>query len=157
DEVRHAKQRFVYLGHDPAVCGLSIKAVLQWLLGYPTQGIRLERETIDLARRLRHSPSLAHALWFVCMAQWARGDVAGGFNTANELVTLSKEQGLSQPHAIGLAFLGWAVGQTEDVPTGVRYLEEALASWNRLGSRTYLSFVICLLAETYSAGRQYQK
>jgi class 3 adenylate cyclase len=32
DEVRHARHRFLYLGHDPAVCALSIKAVLQWLL-----------------------------------------------------------------------------------------------------------------------------
>jgi predicted ATPase len=157
DEVRHAKQRFLYLGHDPAVCGLSIKAVLQWLLGYPTQGIGLEREMIDLARRLQHSPSLAHALWFACMAQMARGDVAAVINTANELVTLSEEHALSQPRAIGLAYLGWAVGQTEDFPTGVRYLEEALVAWDRLGLRTYLSFVTCLLADTYSAGRQYQK
>ena len=35
DEVRHAKQRFLYLGHDPAVCALSINAILQWLLGHP--------------------------------------------------------------------------------------------------------------------------
>ena len=67
DEVRHATQRFFYHGHDPAVCGLSIKAVLQWLLGHPTQGIRAERDAIDLARRLRHVPSLAHALYFFCL------------------------------------------------------------------------------------------
>jgi predicted ATPase len=38
DEARHARHRFLYLGHDPAVCALAITSVLQWLLGYPTQG-----------------------------------------------------------------------------------------------------------------------
>ena len=63
DEVRHRTQRFFYHGHDPAVCGLSVKAVLQWLLGHPIQGIHTERDAIDLARRLQHAPSLAHALF----------------------------------------------------------------------------------------------
>ena len=56
DEVRHARHRFLYLGHDPAVCALSIKSVLQWLLGHPTQAVRSERDAIDLARRLEHVP-----------------------------------------------------------------------------------------------------
>ena len=63
DEVRHARHRFLYLGHDPAVCALSIKSVLQWLLGYAAQGVQLECNAIDLARRLHHAPTLADALW----------------------------------------------------------------------------------------------
>ena len=77
DEIRHAKHRFLYLGHDPAVCALSIKSIIQWALGHPTQGVQSERDAIDLARRLQHVPSLAHALWFVCQAQVARGDSCG--------------------------------------------------------------------------------
>ena len=52
DEIRHAEHRFLYVGHDPAVCALSIKSVLQWRLGHPTQGIQSEGDAIDLARRL---------------------------------------------------------------------------------------------------------
>jgi predicted ATPase len=51
DEVRHARHRFLYHGHDPGVCALSIKSLLQWLLGYPAQGVQSEREAINLARR----------------------------------------------------------------------------------------------------------
>jgi predicted ATPase len=100
DEVRHAKHRFLYLGHDPAVCALSIKAVLQWLLGCPTQGLRLESEAISMARRLQHLPSLAHALWFVCQAQVARNDataVSGrcesSVDQVNRAITTSSELG----------------------------------------------------------------
>ena len=157
DEVRHARHRFLYLGHDPAVCALSIKSVLQWLLGHPTQGVRSERDAIDLARRLEHVPSLAHALWFVCQAQVARSDAVAVVNTANELLTLSEEHGLPQTRAVALAYLGWAIGQTEDVSRGIRRLEEGLAMYNRLGVRSNLCLTICLLAETYFMAGQYEK
>jgi class 3 adenylate cyclase len=113
DEGRHARHRFLYLGHDPAVCALSIASILQWLSGYPSQGVQLERDAIDLARRLRHAPSLAHALWFVCQGQVTRNDPAAAMNTATELLTLSEEHGLSQTRAFALVYLGWAMGPRE--------------------------------------------
>src|SRR6185437_6297079 len=130
DEVRHARHRFLYLGHAPAVCALSIRSVLQWLIGHPLQGIQSERDSIDLARRLQHVPSLAHALWFVCQAQVVRRDAAAVFNTANELLKLSEEQALPQTCATALAYLGWASGQTDDVTGGLQRLEEGLAKYN---------------------------
>ena len=157
DEVRHATQRFFYHGHDPAVCGLSIKAVLQSLLGHPTQGIRAERDAIDLARRLRHVPSLAHALWFVCQAQVARNDATAVIETANELLRLSEEHGLPLTRAIALVYLGWALGQAGDNALGVQRMEEGLAAYYRLGARNNLTFAICLSAETYLMDKQYEK
>jgi predicted ATPase len=156
DEARHARHRFVYLGHDPAVCALSITSVLQWLLGYPSQGVRLERDAIDLARRLQHAPSLAHALWFVCQAQVARNDAAAVMHTATELLTLSEEHGLPQTRAIASVYLGWAIGQTKDTAQGIQCLEEGLVAFNGLGLRSNLTLAICLLAETYFTGGRYE-
>jgi hypothetical protein len=96
--------------------------VLQWFLGHPTQGIQLECDAIEIARRFRHVPSLAHALWFVCQAQVARSDTAAVMNTATELFKLSEEHGLAQTRAIASVYLGWAVGQTRDVAQGIRHL-----------------------------------
>ena len=157
DEVRHATQRFFYHGHDPAVCGLSIKAVLQWLVGHPTQGIRTERDAIDLARRLRHVPSLAHALWFVCQAQVARNDAAAVIDTATELLKLSEEHGLPLTRPIALVYLGWALGQAGNNAPGVQRLEEGLTAYYRLGARNNLTFAICLSAETYLTDKQYER
>jgi predicted ATPase len=152
DETRHARHRFLYLGHDPAVCALSIKAILQWLLGHPTQALRLESEAIDLARRLQHAPSLAHALWWVCRAQVARNDTAAVMDTATELLALTEEHGIPQTRASALVYLGWAIGQTNDVAQGVQRLEEGLVAFNRLGLRSNLCLAFCLLAETYLTG-----
>jgi len=168
DEARHAGHRFLYLGHDPAVCALSINAVVHWLLGYPVQSMQLERQALDLAWRLHHAPSLAHALWFICQAQSARGDGAAAKTTANELLTaakttanelltLSEEHGLPQTRATAMAYLGWAMGQTDDVSGGIRRLEEGLAIYSHLGLRSNLCLMLCLLAETYFAAGQYQK
>src|SRR5262249_17142176 len=145
DEARHAGHRFLYLGHDPAVCALSINAVVHWLLGYPVQSMQLERQALDLARRLHHAPSLAHALWFICQAQSARGDGAAAKTTANELLTLSEEHGLPQTRATAMAYLGWAMGQTDDVSGGIRRLEEGLAIYSHLGLRSNLCLMLCLL------------
>src|SRR5271166_1941030 len=89
-------------------------------------------------------PSLAHALWFVCQAQVARSDTAAVMNTATELLKISEEHGLPQTRAIASVYLGWAVGQTNDVAQGIRYLAEGLAAWNRLGARGHLCLAFCL-------------
>jgi class 3 adenylate cyclase/predicted ATPase len=157
DEVRHARHRFLYHGHDPAVCALSIMSVLQWLLGYAAQGAQLECNAIDLARRLQHAPTLAHALWFVCQAQVARRDAAAVIRTADELLTLSEEHGLPQTRATALAYLGWGRSQTDDLARGLEALLNGLEMYNRLGLRNNLCLMICLLAETYFASGQYEK
>jgi predicted ATPase len=130
---------------------------LQYLLGAPTQGEQSERDAIDLARRLRHAPSLAHALWFVCQAQVARNDAPTVVNTASELLKLSEEHGLPQTRATALAYLGWAVGQIGDVSRGIRLVDEGLAMFTRLGVQNTLCLIICLSAETYLMAGQYEK
>ena len=155
DEARHAGHRFLYLDHDPAVCALSIGALLRWLLGYPKQGIRLEHDAITLARRLQHAPSLAVALEYVGFAQIARGDTAAATATASELLALSGEYGLPHMRGIALTCLGWNMGQTKDIGEGLRYLEQGLATRIQLGLRPLLPFSICLLAETYLKAQRY--
>jgi len=155
DEARHARHRFLYVDHDPAVCALSIGALLRWLLGYPKQGIRLEYDAIALARRLPHVPSLAVALEFVGFAQIARRDSAAAAATASELLALSGEYGIPQMRGIALTCLGWSMGQTKDISEGLRYLEQGLATRIQLGLRPLLPFSICLLAETHLKAQRY--
>ncbi|WOH54836.1 adenylate/guanylate cyclase domain-containing protein [Bradyrhizobium sp. sBnM-33] len=155
DEARHAEHRFLYLDHDPAVCALSMGALLRWLLGYPNQGIHEEHDAITLARRLQHAPSLANTLSYVGFAQIARGDTAAATATASELLALSGEYGLPQMRGIALMCLGWNMGQTKDVGEGLRYLEQGLAERIQLGLRTLLPFSIGLLAETHLKAQRY--
>ena len=138
DETRHAQHRYLYLGHDPAVCALAIGTVVQSVLGRGDEVLRMERSALQLARRLRHAPSLAHTLWFVGEAQVARGDVACGAAIADELLALCEEHKLPQPRATALMFKGWALAQWGETAAGLAKVEEGLAIWDGLGARSYL-------------------
>jgi class 3 adenylate cyclase/predicted ATPase len=155
DEVRHARHRFVYMGHDPAVCALSVGATVHWALGQPGRCMRLERDARKLAQRLQHPPSLAHGLWFVGEAQVARRDAAATMATAQELLALCEEHRLPQQRATALMFFGWALAHRGDVAEGIHHVEEGLGIWNRLGARAYLARGKCLLAEVYIQGGRY--
>ena len=147
EETRHARHRYLYLGHDPAVCALSIGAVVQSVLGLGNEALRMERNVLELARRLQHAPSLAHTLWFVGEAQLARGDVARAAALADELVPLCEEHKLPQPRATALMFKGWALARSGETATGLAKVTEGLAIWDGLGVRSYLPRALCLLAE----------
>jgi predicted ATPase len=155
DETRHERHRYLYLGHDPAVCALGFGAVVQWLRGYPERAIRLEREASELARRLRHAPSLAQALWLAGESQFARRDSAAVMVTATELLELCEEHRISQQRARALIFIGWALARSGEVTEGTQRLAEGLDAWTRLGARSYLPRGLSLLAESYLLSRRY--
>jgi predicted ATPase len=155
DETKHDQHRYVYLGHDPAVCALSIGAIVQTLLGYPDRAARREKQVLELARRLRHPPSLAHALTLVCEAQWARHDRAALAGTAGELVALCEDQTLPPPRAAAAMFSGWVMAHSGKISEGILLAEQGLSAWQRIGIRTFLPRNHCLLAEAYLAGQRY--
>jgi class 3 adenylate cyclase/tetratricopeptide (TPR) repeat protein len=156
DEVRHATHRYLYMNHDPAVCGLSIGALLQSEIGHTNRSLRMEADALKLARRLQHMPSLAMGLWMIGENQVARGDVAAVISTAQELLGIGNEHRLPQPLARALILLGWALALSGHVAEGVSKLEEGVATWSRLGIRSHLASAMCLLAEAYLQGERYQ-
>jgi predicted ATPase len=155
DETRHARHRFLYMSHDPAVCALSVGSAVQWERGRPEKGMRMEIDALKLARRLQHAPTLAHGLWLVGEAQVARGDVSALIVTAQELLGLCEEHHLPQPKACALMFLGWAQAQSGEIMEGLHNLEKGLTLWKRLGVRSFLARATCLLAEAYAQGERY--
>jgi class 3 adenylate cyclase/predicted ATPase len=153
DEHRHRHHRYVYLGHDPAVCALGIGAIVQWALGYPARAIRLDQQAATLARRLQHISSLAQALSLGCELRKAHGDVPALTLTATELLALSEENGLPQFQVTALLFLGWAQAHS-DPAVGTARLEKALVTWRQMGAKFHLSRSMCLLAEGYLSARR---
>ena len=68
-----------------------------------------------------------------------------------------EEHGLPLTHGTALACLGWATAQSDNISRGIRCLEEGLAMYNRLGLRTNLCLMICLLAEAYFVAGEYER
>jgi class 3 adenylate cyclase/predicted ATPase len=155
DEKRHEHHRYPYMGHDPAVCALSLEAPVRWLLGHPAQAARVEDAAVELAQRLRHAPTLAHGLWFVGEAQVLRGDVAAVAATATKLLELCEEHKLPHVRATGLMFRGWALARSGEVAEGASRLQEGLSLWERLGGAVYRPRGLCLLAEVQLMAKRY--
>jgi predicted ATPase len=155
DRARHAHHRYLYLGHDPGVCMLAIGAVMQSALGHLRGAVRREQEALALARDLRHPPSLAHALWFVCESQSARGDTAAVATAATELLALSESQGLGLNRAFAVIFLGWARACSGETTDGIARLSEGLAALGGMGARMHLTRSFCLMAESLLRAARY--
>lgn len=154
-EERHADHRYVYFGHDPAMCALAVDGVVQWARGYPVRAACREEKAVTLARKLKDAPSLAHALWLVCESRAARGDGAAVLEAARELLSLSEQNALSQPGAYALIFLGWSLARSGDVAEGIQRLEEGLDTLRRMGVRSYLTRSLCLMGESLLTARRY--
>jgi predicted ATPase len=154
DEQRHAHHRFLYLGHDPAVCGLAIASQLCSALGYATQAKDKADQALTLARTLDHVPTLVHGLWFVIESQITRGDVAGVSANTAELLDLAQQYGLPQ-RAMGLAYRGWALASSGMPAEGLSLAKEAAGLIERAGTRIFLSRVCGVVAEIELMGGRY--
>jgi class 3 adenylate cyclase/predicted ATPase len=157
DEVRHAHHRRVYLGHDPGVCMLNFSACLETVLGYAVRGYRLAEESVVLARRLGHVPSLANALWHVCEPAVFRGDPASVILNAQELLSFTDAHGLSMHRAHAEILLGWGLSHLGEVTEGIARLKEGQEMLARWGSRDDLSFYLGLIADSLLAAGRYRE
>jgi predicted ATPase len=155
DEERHRRHRYLYIGHDPAVCALGFGSVVQWLLGYPERAIRRESAASELVRRLRHAPSLAQALYWVGECQVARRDVTAVITTANELLEVCDEYRLPQHRTQALILMGWGLAYSREIAEGILRLGDGISAWSGLGLRFHRTPGLCRLAEALLLGRRY--
>jgi class 3 adenylate cyclase/tetratricopeptide (TPR) repeat protein len=157
DEKCHAHHRFRYLGHDPAVCGLSIASQLYSALGYATRAKERGDQALALARRLNHEPSVVHGLWFVVESQTTRRDIAGVTANTAELLTLAEQHVLPLPRAMGLLYRGWALASSGYVVDGLELAELGIAMLEQSGTRFVLSRAYGLIAEIHLIAGQYSE
>ena len=146
DPDKHRHHALLYGGHDPGVCGRGQGAVALWVLGRPDQAAQSAQEGIALAERLRHVPSLLHALWFAAAVSHLRRDVAAARDCAERMLTLGAEHGLKQYQAIGGIFRGWTLSETGEREEGLAELRAHVAVYAAAGW-TMLALCRSMLAQ----------
>jgi len=127
----------------------------QWVLGFPDRANQLAQDSIALARRLSHAPSLANALWRACDVFALRDDLAAVMTTATELIGLTDVHGLPMPRIYGLEFLGWALTRSGRVAEGIRRMEEAEGLLVRIGTSVQAALALGLRAEALLTAERY--
>ncbi len=152
DEERHCDHRYTYLGHDPAVCGLAIASQLYWAIGQTTRAGEAGSRALALARRLKHEPTLVHALWFVTEGQIGSRDVGAVLRNTSEILELSRD--LPQQRATGLVFRGWALAVSGNIAEGLALAHEGIEWLERSANKGFLARLYLPVAEAYFfAGR----
>ena len=93
DEERHGQHRFIYMGHDPAVCAHAIEGFAAWLVGDTEDGYRSADLACAHAARISHLPSLGHAVWLKSMLGVFARDAETALAAADEVLALAREDG----------------------------------------------------------------
>jgi class 3 adenylate cyclase/predicted ATPase len=148
DHQQHHALAILYAGCDPGVACLSGLAQALWHLGYPDQALKRGHEAVFLARALSHPPSLIFALGFASTYFLRReGQLAREW--AEEVMTLSTEQGTDAWLAIGMIVRGWTLTEQGQEEEGMAQMRQGLAAYRATGQVGWQASFFALLAAVY--------
>jgi predicted ATPase len=134
-------------GLDPGVACLSFGAVALWLLGYPDQAVRRSREAVALGEELGQPGTRATALYFAIVLRQYRREGPAVREVAEAAAAIATEYGFSFWLASSRLMRGWALAEQGAAADGIAELRQGLAGWAAVGSVTYQTYHLALLAE----------
>jgi class 3 adenylate cyclase/predicted ATPase len=127
DPERHIRL-MTALGADPGIMSL---AYLSWTLsqlGYLEQAYPAARRAFTLGRAQPHSFSMAWGLQAMAIAYLWRGAMTEALNTAEALITLSREQNFATWLAHGMLWRAVALSWLDSPAKAIPLLKEAIAA-----------------------------
>jgi predicted ATPase len=151
DLERHRHQAMRYGGHDPCVCTTCIGALTQFITGRDAPARRWSDEALDLATRIAHAPSVAHAQIYRAELCQIRGEVDASLTLADSVLAIGTEKGLSHYVAWAKMTRGWALTRQGDADSGLVEIEDGLAALRRTGVRYHLPHRLAMRAQAYAA------
>jgi tetratricopeptide (TPR) repeat protein len=153
----HDPERHINLmtawGADPGIIALSYLSGGLTALGYPEQGFAAAKRALGLARVQPHSFSMAWGLQSMAFAYLSRGAMAEALETADALVTLSREQGFPHWLAQGMILHAAAASWLDSPAKAIPLLKDAVAARVAAGSRiSHAGFSLHLVSACLRAG-----
>ena len=149
DPLQHHTLTILYGGVDPEVHCLSYTIATLWLLGYPTQALKMSHETLTLARELSHYFSLAMALSWVTMLHQFRREEQTVQERAEAMIILCREKEIAGGSLWGVALQGWALAEQRQGEKGIAQIRQSLTAWRTVGRAGMQTYALVLLAEAY--------
>ena len=133
DPARHHHMGATFGGHDPGVCALCVRGITLALAGSVDPARRSLQQAIELAERLAHQHTLAHAYLNAVIAYHYADDRHATLESAQRLVAIAEKCNFPPQRAIGRFFAGWAQTQGPDVAAGLDLMETEFAQARDLG------------------------
>ena len=150
DREQHASHKFLYAGHDPAVCGRNYSALSYALLGYPDKAARRVQEAVVLGRDISHPFTLVLALVCSALVHQFRRDPDLAREFAEAAMALCAEQGVAPQYmAIARVIRGWSTAVDNDAGKGIEDIRNGLDALADTGVSMRRPYCLSLLAEAY--------
>ena len=143
------------VGEDAGVTTRCYLALAWWQLGYPDRALQLSRETLTLARELKHPFSLEYALHHTAwLHQHCR---LGGLtqSAGEEQIQIATEQGFPFWHATGTLYRAAGLLLQGRLEEGLVLFERGLEAYRATGARLALSYYLSILAEALIRGGRF--
>jgi predicted ATPase len=148
DRERHRPLNLRYFGGiDAGVHCLAMAGSTLWNLGYPDQALERCNEALALAQGLSHPHSVAFAELAFCALHQLRGAVRAVQRSAENMIAISAEGGLSDLLALATSLRGWAVAAQGRPEEGIPQIREGLAASRATGVEINRPYILILLAE----------
>jgi predicted ATPase/class 3 adenylate cyclase len=147
---QHRPLTFRY-AQDPGSAGLSIGALVLWLLGYVEQARRWSDRAIMLARAAAHPYTLAYALSLSSWLHHFCQERAVAQERAEEAIAIATKQGHALWLAWGTVFRGRALATQGQAEPGIAQIRQGLAAAHATGGEAFRTHQLTLLAEAYDA------
>lgn len=141
-------------GQNSALHVRTYLTVALFHLGYPEQALRCNDETIEMARKIAHPFSLAHALhftgWLLVNCRMGERLHAAGV----EETKIASEHGFALWESTGTFFTGAGLFLQGELNESIRLMEKGIQSFRAVAAILTLPGQLCILAEAYiKAGR----
>ena len=146
DVERHQRHTFTYGGHDPGICAATQGAIASWFLGYPEQAEKRAEKGLELAPKVPHTFTTAHALATIAQLRLLRREPERALQILDDLILFSEEHTLTLWWANGQILQSWALSQMGRAAEVLGDLREGIRIRRAAGSRVRLSLHLAALA-----------
>ena len=147
-EPRHA--HFICQGAEPEVRAYLMLAQVLWCLGYPDQARARAQEALDLAQKLEHPFTLAHALVSLAQLHQFHRDAESTQTFADSAIALSREIGFPLWLAWATILHGWSLATKGCRERGVGQVRAGLTAYHATGANLGQPHFLAILADTYA-------
>ncbi len=153
DPERHRTLALRFEGYDAQLINLLLLSWVLWELGYPERAIKRSNEAWALAERLANPRDAARVLVFTSIVHRNRRDVRATQESAEAVLALSAEHGITEWVSWATAQRGWAIAAQGNHEEGIARIEEGIAR-SRGMIELRRSYFLCMQAEaSMDAGR----
>ena len=131
--------------YAPVVLCLCFESLSAWHLGKSAPCHAPMTKAISLAKELRDTHALAHALCFSALLSYFERNVSEVEGLASEAIELSTRHDFAHWRALGAVLRGWARSASGDTAQGIAWIEDGIRHYQIIGS---IVMMPCWLALT---------